>query len=195
MNAANAVGPNETDDSSIANQANRLQDMLLVRRRNGNMEREEFWAVVTMSWLHLTVAEHTPIVRALKAEATSPSDRLRKIGERVGIPVHGRAYEYFNMAFELTNVLTFVETNPAATQPASASGYYRPTGPFPQLAADLRTIITFWSAATGRDIKATRVAPGAPMSSAPMPPAPPPAAPMRNGGSAPTNGRVPTAPR
>jgi len=168
MNAQNQIGPNETDNSAIADQVRRLREMLLVRRRNGNLVREEFWSVVTMSWFHLTLAQDTPIVRALKAEATSPGDRLRKIGERVGVPVHARADNMFNMAFPIADVLTFIETDPNSANVAGAPGYYLPGGPNPQLPTDMRTIITHWSAATGRDIKATRVNTGSALPSGSM---------------------------
>lgn len=160
VNSANAVGPNETDRSGLIDQVRRLRDMLRVRRNNGNLVLEEYWSVVTMSWFHLTLMQNTPVIRALKAEAESPSDRLRKLGERVGIPAHARADNYFNMAFPISNLLTFIETDPNADAPAQAPGYYMPGGPTPQIAADLRTIITHWSEATGRDIKATRVLTG-----------------------------------
>lgn len=173
MNANNAVGPNEADAAAIADHAQRIRDMMNVRRNNGNLRREEFWAVVAMSWFHLALAEDTPIVRALKAEAENPADRLRKIGERVGIAAHSRANAYFNMAWELSQVLTFIETDPNATQAASASGYYMPGGPWPAIAADMRTIITQWTMATGREMKALPVAlsapPGRPNARAPLP--------------------------
>lgn len=167
LNAANTSGPNEADNSAIADHVRRLREMLLVRRSNGNLVREEFWSVVTMSWFHLTLAQDTPVVRSLKAEAESPGDRLRKIGERVGVPAHARADNMFNMAFPISNVLAFIETNSNAADEAQAPGYYMPGGPNPQLPADMRAIITHWSAATGRDIKAVRVsaAPALPTSS------------------------------
>lgn len=174
MNADNSSGPDETDDAAIVNHVRRLREMLLVRRNNGNLVREEFWSVVTMSWLHLTLMEDTPVVRALKAEAESPADRLRKVGERVGVPAHARADSYFNMAIPISNVLTYIEFDPNAADLAQAPGYYRSGGPNPQLPADMRAIITHWSAATGRDIKAVRVSQGAPP---PSPPARPPLAP------------------
>ena len=49
MDAINNSGPNETGDSAIADHVRRLREMLLVRRNNGNLLREELWAVVTMS--------------------------------------------------------------------------------------------------------------------------------------------------
>ncbi len=155
MNAKNGIGPNETDDSAIADHVRRLREMLLVRRNNGNLLREELWAVVTMSWFHLAVAEDTPVVKALKAEAESPGDRLRKIGERVGVPVHGRADDYFSMAFQLSQVLSYLEREPLTATPSAAEGFCKlPPAGYPNLPADMRTIITHWSAATGRSMKA-----------------------------------------
>jgi hypothetical protein len=162
MNAKNGIGPNETDDSAIAEHVRRLREMLLVRRNNGNLVREELWSVVTMAWFHLTVTENTPIVKALKAEALSPGERLRKIGERVGVPIHGRADDYFSMAFELSQVLSYIEVTPGTTLPGAAPGFYMspPVG-YPNLAADMHTIITHWSAATGRSMKAVPLPTGA----------------------------------
>lgn len=174
MNAENTSGPDETDNAAIANHVRRLREMLRVRRINGNLVREEFWSVATLSWLHLTLYQNTPVVLALKAEAESPADRLRKIGERVGVPAHARADSYFNMAFPISNVLTYIEFDPNAANEAQVPGYYTPGGQNPQLPADMRTIITHWSAATGRDIKGVRVSPGA---QPPSPPTRPPLAP------------------
>jgi hypothetical protein len=159
VNASNTSGARDTDDAAIANNARRLQEMLNLRRNNGNLIREEFWSVVTLSWFHLAVTEDTPVVRALKAEAESPSDRLRKIGARVGVPAHNQSDAYFNMAFPLSTILTFIETSPLAVQLGSARGYYTPTGAMPLVAPAMRTIINYWSAATGRDLKALSVSP------------------------------------
>ena len=60
INASNFSGTNETDDATIADHARRLRDMLNVRRQNGNLLREEFWAVVSMAWFHLAVARTPP---------------------------------------------------------------------------------------------------------------------------------------
>lgn len=157
MNASNTSGANDTDNEAIADHARRVREMLNVRRLHGSLGREEFWSVVTMSWFHLAVAENTPIVLALKADAESPADRLRKLGDRIGIPAHSRSDAYFNMAFELSTVLTFIESDPTAVQPAMAPGYYMTTGPYALLANDVKTIITHWSLATGRELKAQRV--------------------------------------
>jgi hypothetical protein len=149
VNASNTSGPNDTDNAIISDTVRLLQDMLLVRRINGNLLREEFWAVVTLSWFHLSLMEDTPIVRALKAEAEGPAERLRKIAERVGVPMHARADDYFNMAVPLATVLSFIEVDTLKNAPA----YFAPG----TLATDVRTISTHWSRATGHDVKAIRV--------------------------------------
>lgn len=154
VNAGNTSGPNDTDNAIISDTIRLLQDMLLVRRINGNLLREEFWAVVTMSWFHLSLMEDTPIVRALKAEAEGPAERLRKIAERVGVPMHARADDYFNMAVPLATVLSFIEEDPLK----NAQAYFAPG----DLATNVRTISTHWSRATGHDVKATRVAQATP---------------------------------
>jgi hypothetical protein len=157
VNAVNISGPNDTDNAIISDTVRLVRDMLLVRRINGNLLREEFWAVVTMSWFHLALMEDTPIVRALKAEAESPAERLRKIGERVSVPMHARADDYFNMAQPLSNVLTFIETDTVQNAPA----YFTPPGI--QLPTDVRTVSTHWSRATGHDIKAISVTQARPL--------------------------------
>jgi hypothetical protein len=168
MNAQNQIGPNETDNAAIAEHAQNVREMLRVRRLNGNLRLEEFWAVVTMSWFHLAVRANTPIVVALKAEAESPGARLRKLGERVGIQAHAHADAFFEMAYPLSQILTFIETNPIAVNPAAVAGYYLGGGAWTAVADDMRTIITQWSIATSRDLKAQRVA------QIPVSPPPPP---------------------
>jgi hypothetical protein len=164
VNAANTSGPNDTDNAIISDTVRLLRDMLLVRRINGNLLREEFWAVVTLSWFHLSLMEDTPIVRALKAEAESPAERLRKIGERVSVPMHARSDDYFSMAVPLATVLSFIEADTAQNGPA----YFTP--PTDQLPTDVRTVSTHWSRATGHDIKANRVTQATPFPGIPYRP-------------------------
>jgi hypothetical protein len=54
-NYRNQSGPNSTDDAAISALARRLYGMLVVRRLNGNLSREEFFIVASMSWFHLTL--------------------------------------------------------------------------------------------------------------------------------------------
>jgi hypothetical protein len=155
-NAQNTSGIKATDDDAIANLCRQINDMMLVRRRGGNLAREEFVFVAMMSWFHLTVLFDTAIVRDLKAEADSPAERLRKIGERVGLPAHSKADSYFNLAEPVSHVLINIEQDLFST-PAAAPALYSPLAPA-SLRQDMMRIITHWSIATGRDIKAQRVA-------------------------------------
>jgi hypothetical protein len=174
-NFRNEIGPNATDDAAIATLAERLFHMFQVRRRNGNLSREEFFYVATMSWMHLTVEFDSPIVQDLKAQATSPEERLRKIGERVGIPAHGRSESYFRMAEPLARILNFLETGLFNTPDGAKALYIEAPPPPPPPApkppppprADMLTIITHWSLATGRDMKALPVRASVPAAAMP----------------------------
>jgi hypothetical protein len=146
---------NPTDDSKISELAEKLYSMLRSRRQNGNLSREEFDAVATMSWFHLALEYDSPIVRSLRAEANGVEQRLFKIAERVGLPAHGLSKNFFDIADPLSRFLIQIETgvyNSAANAPAL---YTRVTGGGPE--ADLRTMITHWSAITGHDVKARKV--------------------------------------
>ena len=153
-NLRNQVGPNTTDVSTIANLARALHDMLRVRRQEsiGNLARDELWHVSTMGWFHLTLTHNTPIVVDLKAEASSAAERLQKIGERVGLPAHGRSDSYFYLAESLSLLLRAIEVGTFNTT-SGAPGLYLVT----EFQAIQRTI-THWSIATGRDVKSPTVA-------------------------------------
>jgi hypothetical protein len=152
-NVVNTSGSNPTDDDAIANLARQLFDMLTVRRRLGNLAREEFVFVAMMSWIHLTLLFDSPIVKDLKAEATSPEQRLEKIGARLDMPAHPKSESYFKLAEPLSRVLIAIES-PLFNSPANAPALYGPGA----LHDDMMTVITHWSIATGRDLKARKVA-------------------------------------
>ena len=161
INARNTTGPNTTDDAAIANLAGRLSDMLKDRQENGNLSREAFFFVSAMSWFHLTVEFDSPIVLDLKAQGSGPSERLRAIGERVGVPAHGRAYDLFNLADPMSRILIAIESG-SLSQIENVPLLYRqrdtpPPVPATPLRDDITTIITNWSSATGRNIKAEPV--------------------------------------
>jgi hypothetical protein len=151
-NVVNISGANPTDDAAIANLARQLYDMLRVRRRAGNLAREEFVFVSMMSWLHLTVLFDSPIVVDLRSEATSPEQRLEKIGARVNVPAHPKSESYFRLAEPMSRILIAIETG-LFNSPANVAALYAP-GP---LRDDMMTVITHWSIATGRDLKARSV--------------------------------------
>jgi transcriptional regulator with XRE-family HTH domain len=150
---------NPTDDSKIAVLATKLHDMLRSRRQSGNLSREEFAFVSMMSWFHLTLELNPPlsIIRSLRAEADGVENRLFKIAQLVGLPAHGLSKSFFDIADPLSRLLIEIEmglyNNAVAVRPLYDRVAF-PGGPEP----DLRTIITHWTAITGRDVKARKVA-------------------------------------
>lgn len=161
-NFANQVGARPTDDSKISQLAERLSSMLLARRTNGTLSREEFWAVATMSWFHATILEPDhPIVVDLRAQASSPEETLFKIAQRVGYPAHGLAKSYFALAEPISRFLLAIEAgifNNVAAVPALYTP--PPTPPLPGTVPpvdDTDLIKTHYSIIRGRDIKAKKV--------------------------------------
>lgn len=177
-NVRNAVGPNQTDITTIANLSRTLFDMLRARRQDGNLARDELFHVVTMDWLHLTLTFNTPIVTDLKAEAPSAAERLEKIGERVGLPAHSRSDSYFYLAENMSLVLRALELG-TFNEATRATALFQ-TGAFQDA---MQQIITHWSIATGRDVKVRPVTVAAPQPAPirPMPRPIVPATPTTNG--------------
>jgi hypothetical protein len=154
-NFTNTSGANPTDDAAIAELGAALADLLTVRRRNGALSREEFTAVAAMSWMHLTLMSDTPIIVDLKATATSPEERLRKLGEYVNLPSHPKSEQHFAMADAISNIVTALEARQFAN-PADVPVLYSSATTNP-IRDDMMTIVAQWSIATGRDMKAGRV--------------------------------------
>jgi hypothetical protein len=148
---------NPTDDSKISELAEKLHDMLQSRRHSGNLSREEFAFVSMMSWFHLTLEFDSPIVKSLRAESTGVENRLFKIAERVGLPAHGLSKSFFDIADPISRLLIQIEmgtyNNTAAVRALYDKTILGGGGPEP----DIRTIITHWTAITGRDVKARKV--------------------------------------
>ena len=160
-NAANSSGPNQTDVAAIVDHVIRLQNMLNERRGgtavSPNLAREEFVAVAAMSWLHLIVDSNNDVMIDLRATAASPEERLRRIGERVGIPSHAHSHSYFILAPLVSRLLIAIENGFLSTN-AQASTLFLPAPPASNARRDLMmTIIEQWSRATGRAIKASPV--------------------------------------
>ncbi len=152
VNSQNTSGKRDTDDEAIHALCERLRDMLTLRRRNGILNREEFWFTSTMSWLHMVLEQDSPIIDDLQAQATSPEDRLMKVGNRVGLPAHGKSRSFLILGDLLSRFLIDIEMG-SYTGVAQAQTLY--TVP---LTRDLmQEIITHYSMATGRDIKASAV--------------------------------------
>jgi hypothetical protein len=154
-NVANLSGANPTDNAKIADLAEKLHDMLRTRRETGNLSREEIVFVSWMSWFHLTVDSDLPIIQDLRAQATSPEERLFKAAQRVGLPAHGLSKSYFDIADSISRILNEIETGIFNT-PAAVPALYTPAAGGPEEA--MRTIIRHWSIITGREMKAGKVA-------------------------------------
>jgi len=162
VNLRNFAGANEADDDRIYSLAEEVGFMLRSRRQQAMLAREELAAATALGWLHLTVETNTPIVVDLRAQATNAGDRLKLIGERVGLPPHSKAAELFGMADDLSVLLRTLEAG-FVQGPEYAWILYAtvppPGSPNPgaiPLGSRTRRIITEWSAATGRDLKARR---------------------------------------
>ncbi len=153
VNFTNNIGVDPTDDAAIANLARRLHDMLTTRRTNGNLSREEFWFVSMMSWFHLSVEFNSPIVVSLRAEGSRDEERLKKIAERVKLPAHAKSYYFFRLCDPMSRILTQIETGIYNDEMAVPALYSKDS----PVEADMRRLVTFWSFATGRNMKAKAV--------------------------------------
>lgn len=136
---------NTTDPGAIESMTLKLSNMLNNRRINGTLTPEEFSSVATLDWLRLSVSFNSPIVVDLKAEAASEGERLQKIAERVALPAHGKADDYFRLAAPMSFLLRGIEL-----QLFTTVGSYLATEESINL---ITTIITHWSNATGKVLK------------------------------------------
>jgi hypothetical protein len=158
-NVRNTSGVNAADDDRIFRIAEALQYALRSRRQNQLLSREELVASTTLGWAELTLSANTPVVEDLLANATSPYERLRIIGERVGLPAHSRSSSLFSMAGDLSRFLRVIESGVVfgpevawilyLEQPPASSP---PNAALPIGDASKR-VITEWAAATGKDLK------------------------------------------
>jgi hypothetical protein len=151
-NARNGIGPNATDREYVAFLCQSLREMMTARRQGGQLAREEFVHVTTMSWFHLTVETDTPIVIDLKAEATNPADRLAKIAQRVGVTPAPRARELFELSDLMSSLLRAIEVG-LFDNGADAETLYLPIAGNEALVRDMNRIIDLWQSATGDRVK------------------------------------------
>lgn len=160
-NWTNQIGPNPTDDPKITDLIRRLNELLTTRRQEGNLRREEFFYVATMSWMHLTLyVDDYDVVTDMGISAQSPAERLRQMGERVGLPAHPKADAFFEMAEALSTILLSIEhlilVPPQPAAPIIPQNFYALNAPL-RPAAEIA--ITQWSMATGKDLKSVKVRP------------------------------------
>jgi hypothetical protein len=155
-NFKNTSGTNPKDDAAIASFARDIRDMLLTRRQQGNLAREEFWIVTMASWFHLILQSNNSVVSDLKSTAGSPEERLRKIGDRVGLKPHVHAESFFILAPRMSTLLKHIEAGDY-NNPGNVNVLYsESSGTSNMIRQDMLDIINQWSVATGRDMKARR---------------------------------------
>ena len=167
-NAKNQMGPNTTDMFVIVDTAQKIQEMLMARRttettfenyRYFNLSKEEYAAVVMMSWLYEVVSYDSPIVQFLRCNGNTPGERLVNIGNKVGLPAHSKSEGLLDIAPPMNTLLRRIElgdynnettvstiiTSQAATLPT--------TDPSRKALNDLLAIVNNWEKATGHRIK------------------------------------------
>lgn len=154
-NERNLVGVNQSDNDRIFRIAEQLRYVLTSRRQKGLLRREELAAATALGWAELSVAFDTSVVEDLGAQASSPGDRLRLMGEKVGLPAHGRSAAFFSMAAEISILLRVIEAGIVKDADQAWILYAMPSpadSPRP-IGTEVRRVITEWAAATGRNLK------------------------------------------
>jgi hypothetical protein len=105
-----------------------------------------------MQWFHLTLLTDSAIVNDLRANASTPDQRLKLIGNKVNIPAHNKSYNFFQLADMISLIMFPLE---AGYFNDFSSYLYAPSIGDPQEYKEaMEIIITQWSKATGRDMKA-----------------------------------------
>lgn len=152
QNSSNSSGPNPTDDFQITDLVTQIGDSLRDRRGPDmvNLAREEFVAVTFMSWLHLVISWESPVVRDLRATASTPTERLRRIGDRVRLNAHQDTRSFLELGSDMSTLLRSIELNLPVVQQAEAF-YTRGS----QLRPLMDRMIHHWSHVTGTDVRAT----------------------------------------
>ena len=154
-NRNNQNSENATDGFAIDELVRKLREMLGTRRTQGTLEREEFDAVATMAWLLFAIDDNTLIVQDLDAEAEGTADRLKRIGQMVGVAAHARTDAFIAMALPASRILMEIEAGAVA-----ANDLYTDAGPHTQR---MLALINHWTIATGRNIKDPTVNPSLPV--------------------------------
>ncbi len=145
------TGTNPTDPAAIAFLCKKLREMLEARRLGKNLRREEFLAVAHASWLQLAVDFNSPIVRAIGTESSSAHERLKLLGQAVGVGAHSKSESFLLMADPGSRLLQRIEAGDL--DDAANAGMLYDGSSDPDLTNDVQEIITHWSITTGRDIK------------------------------------------
>ena len=147
-NINNLVAGNETDQDRIFRIAEELQYVLRSRRLGEMLDREELAAATVLGWIELTLGSDNFVVTDLKAQSTSSANRLKLIGNRVGLPAHSKSAALLSMSEDISILLRTIES--AVITQVTVATLYQPG----TIGDATRRVITEWSAATGKDLKA-----------------------------------------
>jgi hypothetical protein len=112
------------------------------------LDREELAAATVLGWIELTLSSNNAVVTDLKAPSTSSANRLKLIGDRVGLPAHSKSAALLSMSEDISLLLRTIES--AVITESTVAVLYQ-SGPIGEAS---RRVITEWSAATGKDLKA-----------------------------------------
>lgn len=138
-----------TANDRIVHAAEQVGFLLRSRRPNGVLSREELTAATAMGWIEATFSADTPVIVDLRAQSATPADRLRLVGERVGLAPHGQAGAFLAMAPDLSVLLRTLESGAVKDRRDGALLYSTAS---PAIGATPRRVVTEWSAATGRSL-------------------------------------------
>lgn len=142
-------------DDRIFQSCEALRAMLNARRAHGPLRREELAAATVLGWAELTLSFNSPVVSDLDADAYRPSERLRLMGEKVGIPAHNKSASLLALAPELSLLLKHVEAGIVSGPDLAGTLYLEGTPQGSQLEGlgqHSRIVVEEWADATGRVI-------------------------------------------
>ncbi|MFD8863280.1 hypothetical protein ACFV1F_02540 [Streptomyces sp. NPDC059590] len=159
QHAGNTSGANPTDDFRIQDLVQEIGDVMLDRRgpSQAGLAHEEFVAVTFLSWLHLAISWESPVVRDLRATASTPHERLRRLGARVKLDAHQDSRSFLQLGPDVSLLLYSIERR---LEPTQQPEYFYTRGS--QLRPVMDRIIHHWSHVTGTNVRsrATRLDPG-----------------------------------
>ena len=158
-NLKNFSGVNSSDDDRIFRLTEALMYMLRARRKGvgegSSLAREELAAATVLGWVDLTFSFDSSVILDTASQSTSAAGRLTNLGAKVGLAAHSKSTALFEMAESLSKILRVIESG-VIVDPTLSYILYRdqPVGPTTVYGTQARRVITEWSAATGKDLKA-----------------------------------------
>jgi hypothetical protein len=170
INRRNLQSSNVTDLGALGELLSRLRAMLRDRRQKAvrALAREEFAAVAMASWFKVLLASDNDVVTDLRATASTEEERLRRIGERVGLAPHSRARSLLQLADQpfrggrdpqvgaLPAFLLEIEDGRYENNDPAVQSLFDDDLDKPRTERTLN-ILTHWSNATGHDLKSLPV--------------------------------------